>query len=105
MDASADLPPELRRVRVCLRGIEAPGTVEGGAAARAFLRGIVFGGPAPRRIEVVGPRWARVPGCNGRVVADVVVDGRLLSRALVAAGHGRRGDGRTTDCGAFAPRF
>ena len=30
---------------------------------------------------------------GGRVVAALVVDGRLLSSALVAAGHGRSYDG------------
>ncbi len=96
VDASADLPPELADLRVRLRDVDTPekgGRAKceeeraAGLAATAFTRAAVSGAA---RIVIRDPEWGK---WGGRVIADLMVDGRSLSAALIAAGHGRVYDG------------
>lgn len=93
------LPPELTHIRVRLRGVDTPeknwraqcpSEREAGRAATAFtVRQI---GKA-RRIVVRDPKWGTY---GGRVIADLVLDGRSLSDALIEVGHGVRDHGAQT---------
>ncbi len=56
---------------------------EGGEAATAFTRAAVS---SARSVVIQDPAWGK---WGGRVIADLIVDGRSLSAALIAAGHGR----------------
>ena len=58
-----------------------------GEAAAAFVEAALA--PA-RTVATRDPAWDK---WGGRVVADLVVDGRSLARALVASGHARAYDG------------
>ncbi|MDE0391377.1 MAG: thermonuclease family protein [Rhodospirillales bacterium] len=96
VDASADLPPELADLRVRLRGVDTPekgGRAkcaherDAGQAATAFTTRAVN---KASTIVVRDPEWGK---WGGRVVADLVLDNRSLSAALIATGHGRAYDG------------
>ena len=95
-DAGADMPSELAKLSVRIRGID---TAEKGGRARcdserargqaatAFTAEAVAGAA---RIVVRDPEWGK---WGGRVVADVLIDGRSLAAALLEAGHARPYDG------------
>ena len=100
VDASTDLPPELARLNVRLRGVDTPekgGRAkcpferQAGQAATAFTETAIA---KALHILVRDPEWGK---WGGRVVADVILDGRSLSAVLIATGHcrpysgGRRG--------------
>ena len=96
VDASADLPPELADLRVRLRGVDTPekggrakcdSERDAGQAATAFTERAVAGAST---IVVRDLEWGK---WGGRVIADLVLDGRSLSQSLIAAGHGRAYDG------------
>ena len=95
-DAGADMPSELAMLSVRIRGID---TAEKGGrahcdserargqAATAFTAEAVA---VAARIVVRDPEWGK---WGGRVVADVLIDGRSLAAALLEAGHARPYDG------------
>ena len=97
VDASADMPPELAGLKVRLRGVDTPekgGRAKcdteraGGQAATAFTEQAVA---EAATILVRDPKWGK---WGGRVIADLVLDGRSLSTTLIEAGLGRPYDGR-----------
>ena len=97
VDATADMPPELAAIRVRLRGVDVPGIGrfadcdaerEAGRAAAAFTADMLAGADT---VAVRGPAWGRWGG--GRVIADLIVDGRSLAETLIREGHGRAYDG------------
>ena len=97
VDAGADVPPELAAIRVRLRGVDVPGIGryadcdaerEAGLAAAAFTADVLAGADA---VAVRDPAWGRWGG--GRVIADLIVDGRSLAHTLIETGHGRPYDG------------
>ena len=96
VDASADLPPELARLSVRLRGVDTPekghrakceSEREAGKAATAFTEAAIA---EARQILVRDPKWGKY---GGRVLADLILDGRSLAEELIAARHGRVYDG------------
>ncbi len=96
VDASADLPPELASLSIRLRGVDTPekgGRAkceterQAGRAATAFTEAAV--GKAKTAV-VRDPKWGK---WGGRVIADLVLDGKPLSSTLIEAGHGRAYDG------------
>ena len=95
VDASRDMPPELGSIRVRLRGADTPETWRpkceseraGGKAATAFVKRRIA---EAERIVVCDPEWGKF---GGRVVANLMLDGRTLSDLLIEAGHGRPYDG------------
>lgn len=96
VDASADLPPELASLSVRLRGVDTPekggrakceAERQAGRAATAFAEEAI--GKA-RDIVVRDPAWGK---WGGRVIADLLLDGKSLSAALLDTGHGRPYDG------------
>lgn len=96
VDASADMPPELSSISVRLRGVDTPERgrrakcpkeLERGQLATAFTTKAIAGA---REIVVRDPAWGK---WGGRVIADLLLDGRSLSAMLVDAGHGRPYDG------------
>ena len=96
VNASADMPPELADVKVRLRGVDTPekgGRAKcaeeraAGGAATAFTEAALAGASV---VVVRDPAWGK---WGGRVIADLVLDGRSLTSALIAAGHGRPYDG------------
>lgn len=101
VDASADLPPELARLRVRLRGIDTPEKnwrakcpfeQEAGRRATVFTESQIDRARRnDRRIVVRNPKWGKY---GGRVIADLVLDGQTLSALLIEAGHGRLYDGK-----------
>ncbi len=97
VDASANLPPELSKLKVRLDGVDAPGIgrysncrseEEAGQAAKVFIE-MQIG--AARRIVVRNPKWDKY---GGRVLAHLILDGKTLSALLIEAGHGRPYDGK-----------
>ena len=91
VDASADLPPELAEVRVRLRGIDAPETGhratcdaerEAGAIAKAAAEEFLG---AALSVIVRDPEWDK---WGGRVVADVIGDGKYSLADYVTFGAG-----------------
>ena len=96
VDASADLPSELADLRVRLRGVDTPekgGRAkcgherDAGQAATEFTAKAVAEASA---IVVRDPEWGK---WGGRVIADLMLDGRSLSSSLIVSGHGRPYDG------------
>ncbi len=96
VNARADFPDELSRLSVQLRGVDTPEkgfhakcTHErlAGQAATEFTRSEISGAS---KIVIRDPAWGK---WAGRVVADVIIDGRSLSDSLIAAGHGREYNG------------
>ena len=92
VDAGADMPPELAFLRVRLRGVDTPekgsrakceAERQAGRAATAFTQAAIANSTG---MLVRDPAWGK---WGGRVVADLVLDGKSLSKALIAAGHGR----------------
>ena len=92
VNASADLPSELSRLAVRLRGGDTPeigGHAEcaaekaAGRAATEFTEEQI---KKAGRIAVRSPAWGSF---GGRVIADLMLDGQSLSAMLIAAGHGR----------------
>lgn len=89
------LPPELTYIRVRLRGVDTPETRrpkcaqerEKGGEATKYTRERV--GEA-REIFVRNPEWGKY---GGRVIAELVLDGKSLSEDLIYEGHGRPYDG------------
>ena len=99
VDASADFPLERSRLRVRLRGVDTPEksrralcAAERAAsrAATAFTKQQIDNA---RQIVVRDPKWGAY---GGRVIADLVLDGRSLSDALIEGGYGVRDRGRQT---------
>ena len=96
VDASADFPPELSDLKIRLRGVDTP--EKGGRAKCASERAAGQAATAFTRAQLVGasevlvrdPAWGK---WAGRVIADLIIDGRSLATALVATGHGRAYDG------------
>ena len=108
VDASADLPPELARLSVRLRGVDTPEKGhrakceperEAGQAATAFTTASIA---EAQHILVRDPEWGK---WGGRVVADLVLDGRSLASELIEAGHCCAYDGgrRGSWCSAASP--
>ena len=98
VDAGADMPGELAALSVRIRGVDAPETggrakceseATRGAAATAFVAEAVAVAVAGADVVLVRNPAFRKRGCSGRIVADVVVDGRSLAAALLEAGHAR----------------
>ena len=96
VDATPDFPPALARLKVRLRGADTPekgGRAKcererrGGAAATAFATDAIR---TARRVLIRNPAWGK---WGGRVIADVLIDGRGLATALVAAGLARPYEG------------
>ena len=96
VDAAPDLPPELARLKVRIRGIDTPEKAgrakceaerRGGAAATEYVEAAIG---AARRVVIRNPKWGK---WGGRVIADVLIDGRDLAGALIGAGLARRYDG------------
>ena len=96
VDASADLPPELAFLSVRLRGVDTPengrrakcdAERQAANASTAFTEAAI--GTAAD-IVVRDPKWGK---WGGRVIADLVLDGKPLSSTLIDAGHGRPYDG------------
>ena len=95
VDASADMPPELASIRVRLRDVDTPETWKpkcererrAGNAATAFVKQRIA---SAGRVLVRDPTWGK---WGGRVIACLILDGRSLSKTLIAAGHGRAYDG------------
>ena len=92
VDASADMPPELARLSVRLLGVDTPekggrakcpSERQAGQAATAFTKAVIA---EAQHILVCDPEWGK---WGGRVLADLILDGRSLSEDLIAAGHGR----------------
>ena len=102
VDASADMPPELASIRVRLRGADTPETWrpkcdserKAGRAATAFVKRRIA---EAERIVVRDPEWGKF---GGRVIANLILDGRTLSDLLIEAKHGRpyTGDKRAGWC-------
>ena len=95
VDASADMPPALASIRVRLHDVDTPETWRpkceserrAGEAATAFTKRAIAGA---NRVTVRPYRWDRF----GRVVANLMLDGRTLSSMLIEAGLGRPWTGR-----------
>lgn len=96
VDASADMPPELADLKVRLLGVDTPekgGRAKcdseraAGQAATAFTTAMV---ESAETVIVRDPKWGK---WGGRVIADLILDGRSLSQLLIAIGHGRPYDG------------
>ena len=92
VDASADMPPELARLSVRLQGVDTPekgdrakceAEREAGQAATAFTKAAIAGA---QLILVRDPEWGK---WGGRVLADLILDGRSLAEEPIRAGHGR----------------
>ena len=98
VDASADLPAELARLSVRLRGVDTPekgGRAKcaaeraAGQAATTYTKATIAGASS---VVIRDPAWGK---WGGRVLGDLILDGRSLAPALIAAGHGRAyGGGR-----------
>ena len=104
VDAGADFPGELAALSVRIRGIDTPekgGRAKcdseraRGQAATAFTSQAIAGA---RSIVIRDPEWGK---WAGRVIAEVLLDGRSLAAALLAAGLARPYDGgkRASWCG------
>jgi len=100
VNASADLPPELSRLAVRLDGVDTPEKgwrakcaeeKKMGREARAFTKRQI---DKAKRIVVRDPKWGTY---GGRVIADLVLDGRSLSDALIEKGYGIPDRGRKTN--------
>ena len=96
VDASADMPPELANLSVRLGGIDTPekgrrakcaAERQAGQAATAFTMAAI---EDARQVLVRDPKWGKY---GGRVLADLILDGRSLASDLIAAGHARPYDG------------
>ena len=96
VDASADIPRELSKLSVRLYGVDTPekghragcdSEREAGQAATAFTEAAIA---AAEHIVVRDPRWGKY---GGRVLADLILDGRSLTAALIESEHGRVYDG------------
>ena len=108
VDAGADLPPELASLSVRLRGVDTPekgrrakcdAERQAADAATAFAKEAIR---KARSIVVRNPAWGK---WGGRVIADLILDGRPLSSALIEAGHGRAyGGGRRKTWCSKEPR-
>ncbi len=97
VNARSDLPPELSRLAVRLHGVDTPEKgwrakcaeeIKLGRKATAFTKTQIS---KAARIVVRDPAWGKY---GGRVIADLVLDGKSLSDELIAAGHGRPYDGK-----------
>ena len=110
VDAGADMPPELASLSVRLRGVDTPeigrrakcdAERQAGLAATAFTEAMTAGADS---VIVRDPAWGK---WGGRVIADLIVNGRSLSSALVESGHGRPHEGslRKAWCATDAGRF
>lgn len=96
------LPPELTHLRVRLRDVDTPETrrpkcareKDRGQGATRYTKMRVA---EARRIIVRNPKWGKY---GGRVLADLILDGKSLSDELIDKGHGRpyRGGPRKTWC-------
>ena len=96
VDASADLPPELADIRVRLRDVDTPeknrrakcpSEQEAGGKATVFTRLQIDGAKRNAKpIIVRNPKWGKY---GGRVIADLILDGKSLSTLLIKEGHGR----------------
>ncbi len=93
------LPPELASIKVRLRGVDAPEKAKraqclaekkASRAAKAFTKQQI---DKAKRIVVRDPKWGAF---RGRVIADLVLDGRSLSAALIEGGYGIRDHGKQT---------
>ena len=90
------LPPELTEIRVRLRGVDTPEKgwrakceeerVKGKAATDFTRMQIDVAKRNDSQIVVRNPKWGKY---GGRVIADLVLDGKTLSDLLKKAGHGR----------------
>ena len=96
VNASADLPSELSKLAVRLDGVDTPEKgwrakcaeeKKKGRAAKAFTTMRI---DKATQIVVRNPAWGKY---GGRVIADLVLDGKSLSDVLIAKGYGRRYDG------------
>ena len=91
VDASADMPAELAEVAVRLCDVDTPETWHpkceserrAGEAATAFVKQRIAESTS---VVVRDPSWGKY---GGRVIANLVLDGRTLSSLLIEAGLGR----------------
>lgn len=96
VDASPDIPPELSSLSVRLRGVDTPekgGRAKCDAERAAGLAATAFTEAAIARATLVvtrDPAWGK---WGGRVIAELVLDGRSLAHDLIARGFGRAYDG------------
>lgn len=89
------LPPELTYIRVRLRNVDTPETRrpkcakerDKGEAATNYTKMRV---DEASEILVRNPEWGKY---GGRVIAELILDGKSLSKALIARGYGRTYDG------------
>ncbi len=94
VDARADMPPELARLNVRLRGVDTPekgGRAKCDAERRAGRAATAFTAAAVANAATVTFRNLAWGKYGGRVLADATVDGRSLADSLIIAGHGRAG--------------
>ena len=101
VDVGSRLPPELSKLSVRLRGVDTPGIrcpvkcpakcmeeKKAGRAAAEFAEAQIR---KAKRIVVRDPKWGKY---SGRVIADLMLDGKSLSSLLIAEGHGRPYDSK-----------
>ena len=97
VDASADLPPELAGIKMRLRGIDTtekdgrakcPEERQAGQAATAYTTAAIADA---RRVWVRDPEWGK---WGGRVLADLILDGRSLAAMLLGTGARQEARGR-----------
>ena len=88
------LPPELSEMLIRVDGVDTPeikGKCEAEKALAVQARDFVTQSLAEARsVSFCNPKWGKY---GKRVVADVVVDGNLLSELLIEKGLGRPYDG------------
>ena len=96
VDADQDMPPELAKLRLRLRGVDTPekggrakcaSERSAGLAATEFTRRAIV---RAHDILIRNLQWGK---WGGRVIGDLMLDGRPLSQTLIEAGHGRPYDG------------
>ncbi len=88
------LPPELEKMSVRVNGVDAP-EIKGkcdlekdlAKKARDYVLDLLI---RANKVRFCEPKWGKYAG---RVVADVMVDGKLLSELLIDNGLGRLYDG------------
>ena len=89
------LPPELTYIRVRLRNVDTPETRRPKCAkerdkGRAATSYTMMRVDEASEIFVRNPEWGKY---GGRVIAELILDGKSLSKALIAGGYGRAYDG------------
>ena len=97
VDASADMPAELAKLKVRFLGVDTPEKGHRADCQRereAGQRATEFTTNRLAQAETIAfrdPRWGK---WGGRVVAEVIADGQSLSQLLIQHGHGKPYDGK-----------